>query len=75
LQRNDFAGLKQLIESNKIKLCHERHLQLDGCAQFNLMFSTEIGSVAEEANVIYLRPETRSGYFCELPECAEDQAA
>jgi len=31
--------------------------------QFNLMFSTEMGSVAEEANTIYLRPETAQGIF------------
>lgn len=31
--------------------------------QFNLMFSTEIGSVAEDANKIYLRPETAQGIF------------
>lgn len=31
--------------------------------QFNLMFSTEMGSVAEDANKIYLRPETAQGIF------------
>jgi glycyl-tRNA synthetase len=31
--------------------------------QFNLMFSTEVGSVAEEASTIYLRPETAQGIF------------
>ncbi len=31
--------------------------------QFNLMFSTEMGSIAEEANTIYLRPETAQGIF------------
>ena len=31
--------------------------------QFNLMFSTQIGSVAEGANTIYLRPETAQGIF------------
>ncbi len=31
--------------------------------QFNLMFATELGSVADEANVIYLRPETAQGIF------------
>jgi glycyl-tRNA synthetase len=31
--------------------------------QFNLMFSTQLGSVAEDANEIYLRPETAQGIF------------
>ena len=31
--------------------------------QFNLMFSTQIGSVAHEASTIYLRPETAQGIF------------
>jgi glycyl-tRNA synthetase len=31
--------------------------------QFNLMFATEMGSVAEDANTIYLRPETAQGIF------------
>ena len=31
--------------------------------KFNLMFSTQLGSVAEDANTIYLRPETAQGIF------------
>jgi glycyl-tRNA synthetase len=31
--------------------------------QFNLMFSTQIGSVSEDTNTIYLRPETAQGIF------------
>ncbi len=31
--------------------------------QFNLMFSTELGSLADGANKIYLRPETAQGIF------------
>ncbi|MEQ9299375.1 MAG: glycine--tRNA ligase [Cyclobacteriaceae bacterium] len=31
--------------------------------QFNLMFSTELGSLAEGASKIYLRPETAQGIF------------
>ncbi len=31
--------------------------------QFNLMFSTRIGSVSDDAGVIYLRPETAQGIF------------
>jgi glycyl-tRNA synthetase len=31
--------------------------------QFNLMFSTQLGSLSEDANKIYLRPETAQGIF------------
>lgn len=31
--------------------------------QFNLMFSTQIGSVADDSSTIYLRPETAQGIF------------
>ena len=31
--------------------------------QFNLMFSTQLGSVTDDAGVIYLRPETAQGIF------------
>ena len=31
--------------------------------QFNLMFSTEMGSLSEGANKVYLRPETAQGIF------------
>ena len=63
LAANDFAGLKQLIEDNKISCAISGTCNWTDVRQFNLMFSTEIGSVAEEANVIYLRPETAQGIF------------
>src|SRR5690554_2591373 len=31
--------------------------------QFNLMFSTQMGSVSEDGNTVYLRPETAQGIF------------
>ncbi|MBL0339726.1 MAG: glycine--tRNA ligase [Bacteroidetes bacterium] len=31
--------------------------------QFNLMFSTQMGSVSEDASTLYLRPETAQGIF------------
>ncbi len=63
LAANDFAGLKQLIETNKISCGISGTCNWTDVRQFNLMFSTEIGSVADEANVIYLRPETAQGIF------------
>ena len=63
LAANDFTGLKKLIEDNKITCAVSGTCNWTDVRQFNLMFSTEIGSVAEEANVIYLRPETAQGIF------------
>jgi len=63
LAANDFAGLKQLIEDNKIKCSVSETCNWTDVRQFNLMFSTEMGSVADEANIVYLRPETAQGIF------------
>jgi len=63
LAANDFAGLKQLIETNKIKCSVSGTCNWTDVRQFNLMFSTQLGSVSEEASEIYLRPETAQGIF------------
>jgi len=63
LAADDFEGLKNLIDSNKIKCSVSKTCNWTEIRQFNLMFSTEMGSVAEEANTIYLRPETAQGIF------------
>lgn len=60
---DDFAGLKQLIEDNKIACSVSKTVNWTEVRQFNLMFSTEVGSVAEESSKIYLRPETAQGIF------------
>ncbi|MBL7704061.1 MAG: glycine--tRNA ligase [Taibaiella sp.] len=60
---DDFAGLKQLIENNKIACSVSKTVNWTEVRQFNLMFSTEVGSVAEESSKIYLRPETAQGIF------------
>ncbi len=35
---------------------------------FNLMFKTYIGPVAEDANTVYLRPETAQGIYVDYPQ-------
>lgn len=60
---DDFAGLKQLIEDRKIACSVSKTVNWTDVRQFNLMFSTEVGSVAEESSKIYLRPETAQGIF------------
>ena len=63
LAKEDFAALKQLIESNNIKCEVSGTCNWTDIRQFNLMFSTEMGSVAEATNTLYLRPETAQGIF------------
>ncbi|HEX4850936.1 MAG TPA: glycine--tRNA ligase [Puia sp.] len=63
LAASDYDGLKELIEKNRIKCGVSGTAHWTDIRQFNLMFSTQLGSVAEEANEIYLRPETAQGIF------------
>jgi glycyl-tRNA synthetase len=63
---DDFAGLKKLIEDNKIKCTVSETCNWTDIRQFNLMFSTEFGSTVsgdDEDNKVYLRPETAQGIF------------
>jgi glycyl-tRNA synthetase len=65
LAGNYYDGLKKLIEDNDIKCSVSGTAKWTDIRQFNLMFSTQVGSVSgeEEANEIYLRPETAQGIF------------
>src|SRR6478672_2281361 len=63
LAASDYDGLKNLIEENKIKCAVSGTCNWTDIRQFNLMFSTQLGSVTEEADTIYLRPETAQGIF------------
>lgn len=63
LANDNWAGLKSLIEEFKIVCPLSGTANWTDVRQFNLMFSTEMGSVEGEADVIYLRPETAQGIF------------
>ena len=66
LAKDDYAGLKTLIEENKIKCAVSKTCNWTDVRQFNLMFKTEFGAVASdnpEDNIVYLRPETAQGIF------------
>lgn len=63
LEANDYVGLKAMIEDNKIKCAISGTCNWTDVRDFNLMFSTQVGSVAEDASEIYLRPETAQGIF------------
>jgi glycyl-tRNA synthetase len=60
---SDMAGMKKLMEDLEISDPVSGTKNWTDVRQFNLMFSTEMGSVAEDANKIYLRPETAQGIF------------
>ncbi len=59
----DLAEMKKIIEDLEIADPVSGSRNWTEVRQFNLMFSTEIGSLAEGANKIYLRPETAQGIF------------
>ncbi|HEV7350239.1 glycine--tRNA ligase [Telluribacter sp.] len=63
LSADDLAGVRELIISEGIKCPVSGTANWTDVRQFNLMFSTQVGSVAEDANMIYLRPETAQGIF------------
>lgn len=65
LNKNDFAALKQLIIDCDIVCPISGTKNWTDVRQFNLMFRTQIGSVADDSldNIIYLRPETAQGIF------------
>ena len=63
LDEGDLEDFKQLIIDEEIVDPVGGSRNWTDVRQFNLMFSTEMGSVAEGANTIYLRPETAQGIF------------
>ncbi len=63
LAKDDFGGLKSLIESHKISCSISGTCNWTDIRQFNLMFATEFGSTDGEDNRVYLRPETAQGIF------------
>lgn len=63
LAADDLPGLKKLIEDKKITCSVSGTSNWTDVRQFNLMFSTQLGSVSDEASEIYLRPETAQGIF------------
>lgn len=63
MNAGDMVALRQLVEDLEIADPISGTRNWTDVRQFNLMFSTEMGSVAEDANKIYLRPETAQGIF------------
>ena len=63
MQGPDLAELKKIILDEGIVDPISGTKNWTDVRQFNLMFSTEVGSTAEATNKIYLRPETAQGIF------------
>jgi glycyl-tRNA synthetase len=63
MSNSDMVTLKQLIDELEIACPISGTRNWTEVRQFNLMFATEMGSVADDANKIYLRPETAQGIF------------
>jgi glycyl-tRNA synthetase len=63
LGAEDLDGVRNLIITENIVCPISKTLNWTEVRQFNLMFSTQVGSVAEDSSLIYLRPETAQGIF------------
>ncbi len=63
LGAEDLEGVRQLIIDQNINCPISKTTNWTEVRQFNLMFSTQVGSVAEDSSLIYLRPETAQGIF------------
>jgi glycyl-tRNA synthetase len=63
LNENNLEEVRQIIIDLEIVCPVSGTRNWTEVRQFNLMFSTSMGSVSEEASVIYLRPETAQGIF------------
>ncbi|RLD25263.1 MAG: glycine--tRNA ligase [Bacteroidetes bacterium] len=60
---SDLVAIKDLIVELEIACPVSGSRNWTDVRQFNLMFSTDLGSVAGESSTIYLRPETAQGIF------------
>ena len=63
LEKEDLQELKQIILDYEIVCPLSGTKDWTDVRQFNLMFSTEIGSTSDSTSKIYLRPETAQGIF------------
>jgi glycyl-tRNA synthetase len=63
LTEDNLNEIKQIIIDAEIVCPVSGTRNWTDVRQFNLMFETKIGSVSEESNTIYLRPETAQGIF------------
>jgi len=63
MENEDLADFKLLIEDLGIACPVSGSKNWTDVRQFNLMFNTQLGSIAGEEGKLYLRPETAQGIF------------
>ncbi|MBQ0025029.1 MAG: glycine--tRNA ligase [Bacteroidales bacterium] len=63
LNENNLQELRQIIIDCEIACPISGTKNWTEVRQFNLMFSTQLGNISDEAGTIYLRPETAQGIF------------
>lgn len=63
LNDDDLARLKAIIEEHNIVCPMSGTKNWTDVRQFNLMFSTQMGAMADGAEQVYLRPESAQGIF------------
>ncbi|MGB3618323.1 MAG: glycine--tRNA ligase, partial [Catalinimonas sp.] len=63
LAAEDLTGVRDLIVAENITCAQSGTANWTDVRQFNLMFDTQVGSVADDSDKIYLRPETAQGIF------------
>jgi glycyl-tRNA synthetase len=63
LGAENLEAVRELIIAENIVCPISKTSNWTEVRQFNLMFSTQIGSVADDSSTVYLRPETAQGIF------------
>ena len=63
LNSDNMNGLKKIIDELEIRCPISGTSNWTDVRKFNLMFDTKMGAVSDEANKLYLRPETAQGIF------------
>jgi len=63
LKDENLSRLKELIIEHNIQCPVSKTANWTDVRQFNLMFSTQFGAMAEGSEEVYLRPETAQGIF------------
>jgi glycyl-tRNA synthetase len=63
LKAENLTAVRDLIIEHEIACPVSGTKTWTDVRQFNLMFSTQMGAVADDADLVYLRPETAQGIF------------
>jgi len=63
IEKEDLNELRQIIVDNNIVCPISGTCNWTEVRKFNLMFQTQLGAVSDDAQFIYLRPETAQGIF------------